>query len=444
MTADLSARSGPDARATGLRLGALFGPAVFGVTAAGVALPDISADLGSAPSLTVWVLTAHALALGIGTALFGRLSDSLGGRTALTVGGLLLAAGTALCLAAPGMGVLVTGRLLLASGSGAMSATALGLLGSVRPDQRATVLAVFGGALAVFSACATLAGGLVTELVSWRITVTLPALSLLAAPWCLRLAGRTGSGRSVDPLGAGCLATCAASLLVLLQAPVLALPVWAVALVAALSVIAGGATAWNVRRVPEGFVPRRLVTDRAFLLASAVGGCAYAGLFAAMYAVPQILVGTHGWDVLDVGLWLLPGAVAGGVLSRVAGRLVASGGARLVAGTTAAAFGAVLAAGAVGSGPALPVIGASLGFAAFSTVQVVVTGIMTLRLPPTERGGGLGLLNLAFFVSGGVGSALVGALAASVGPAAALAAVAALPLMGGALTFLLPAPPRRT
>ncbi|RKS08019.1 putative MFS family arabinose efflux permease [Nocardiopsis sp. Huas11] len=444
MTADLRTRPELGARSTGLRLGALFGPAVFGVTAAGVALPAVGADLGAAPSATVWVLTVHALALGIGTALFGRLSDTAGARVVLVCGAVLLLAGTVLCLTAPGLGVLVAGRFVLAAGSGAMSAAALGLVGAVRPEHRGTVLAVFGAAMAVCAACATLTAGVLTDLVSWRVTLVLPALSVFVAPLCLRLATRPGSDRPVDLPGAGLLAATSAAVLVLLQSSALGLSGPTVAVVAGLSVLGGAGTVLWVRRVPEGFVPRRLVTDRGFVVAAVAGGGIYAGLFAAMYAVPQVLVVEHGWDVLAVGMWLLPGAVAGAVLSRLAGGLAAGRGGRPLAAGTASAFGvALILAGGATSGPALSVVGASLGFAAFSAVQVVVTGTVSARLAAAERGAGLGLLNLAFFVIGGAGSALVGALAALLGPSVALAVVGVLPLLGGGLALLLPgAPPR--
>jgi DHA2 family metal-tetracycline-proton antiporter-like MFS transporter len=443
VTADLRTPSGLGARSTGLRLGALFGPAVFGVTAAGVALPAVSVGLGASSSATVWVLTVHALALGIGTALFGRLSDTVGTRAVLTVGAVLLLVGTALCLAAPTLGVLVAGRFVLAAGSGAMSAAALGLVGAVRSEHRATVLAVFGGAMAVFAACATLIAGVLTDLVSWRVTLALPALSVLAAPLCLRLATRPGSGAPVDLRGAGLLAATAAAVLVLLQSSALGLSGPTVAVIAVLCALGGVGTVLWVRRVPEGFVPRRLVTDRVFVVAAVAGGCVYAGLFAAMYAVPQVLVREHGWDVLAVGAWLLPGAVAGAVLTRLAGRLAAGRGGRPLAAGTAVAFGTALVLAGWATGPALTVAAASLGFAAFSVVQVVVTGTVSERLASAERGSGLGLLNLSFFVIGGAGSALAGALAAQVGQSVALAVVGVLPLAGGGLALLLPGAPGR-
>jgi MFS family permease len=107
---------------TALRLGALFGPSVFGVTAAAVALPEIARALHAGPAEVAWVLTAHALALGVGTAVFGRLADAWGVRAALLIAAAVLAAGAVVCAAAPSLGVLVAGRLVLAAGSGGTAA----------------------------------------------------------------------------------------------------------------------------------------------------------------------------------------------------------------------------------------------------------------------------------------------------------------------------------
>src|SRR5215208_651605 len=180
-------RADRGALVTGLRLGALFGPAVFGVTAAGVALPSIADALHATPASVTWVLRAHALALGVATALFGRLSDAWGVRATLVVGGLVLAAGAVICLTAPTLELLVAGRFVLASGSGAMMSGALALAASIDPDRRVPVLAWFGATMAVFAGGATLAGGVVTDAVCWRVTVVLPVLSLVGLVVCLPL-----------------------------------------------------------------------------------------------------------------------------------------------------------------------------------------------------------------------------------------------------------------
>lgn len=429
---------GISARSAGLRLALLFGPAVFGVTAAGVALPEVSAALGAPPSSVVWVLTAHALALGVGTALFGRLADSLGARRTLLIGAVLLVVGTVVCLVAPALGVVVAGRFVLAAGSGAMSAVALALAASSPPDRRPAVLMIFGAAMAFFAAGATLAGGVVTAGLSWRVTLVLPALSLAAVPLCLRLASaRTGSGRPMDLAGAGLLTLAAGSLLVLIQAPALVLPPTAVVVTAVLGLLGAGLLVARTVRRTDGFIPASLVTSGPYLLAVAVGSGVYAGLFAAMFGVPRILFDDYDWSVLEVGLWLLPGAVVAAVLSRMAGRRGTSVGVFLVTGTALAGALLLGAYALVGGGPALLVLGTSGALAAFAVTQVVMTGFVSPRVPLPQRGAGMGLLNLTFFLGGAVGSAAAGALFGVLGPAPGLAAVMVLPLLSGLLALAL-------
>ncbi|MFJ7064720.1 MFS transporter [Streptomyces sp. NPDC101115] len=445
MTTDQAVSTAPgqpttvlSARSAGLRYGALFGPAVFGVTAAGVALPDVARALNATPATAAWVLTAHALALGVGTALFGRLADAKGVRTSLLVGSLVLAVGTVVCLLAPNIGALVGGRFVLAAGSGAMTSGALALSASAPPADRPKVLGGFGATMAVFSASATLAGGVLTQWLTWRIALVLPALSLLAVPLCLRAAAaRAGSGRRLDLPGAVLLTVAAMSFLLLIQSYALGLAAplvigLAVALVVSLAGLVG-----RVRTVEGSFVPRRLVADRVFLRASLTGVGAYAGLFAAMYLVPQILVGGHGWSVLAVGTWLLPGAAVGAVLSRFAGKFAGGRAGSVMLGVIALAMAVVLALSAAVTNPTPLLVGASLGFAAFAVTQVITTALMSAHVEPALRGGAMGLLNLTFFVGGGVGSATAGALVKSMELTAVLAVVAVFPLVAAAAALTL-------
>jgi len=418
------------ARSTGVRLGSLFGPAIFGVTAAGVALPDVTRALGTSPSTAAWVLIAHALALGIGTALSGRLADSRGVRVTLLVGAGVLVAGAGICLSAQGIVALVIGRLVLATGSGATSASALVLASSSAPEERPKMLATFGATIAAFSAGATLAGGVVTEGLTWRLTVVLPVLSVLAVPFVLRLAKtRPGSNRKIDLAGAGILSVSAASFVILIQSSALELPAIAVAGLALALVVSASGLALRVTHVPEGFVQRWLITDTTFLRAMVTGVGVFAGLFGSMYAAPQFLVREHGWSILSVGTWLLPGAVIGAILSRLASRLAAAGGGALIAATALSSAALFFLAGLIDSS-LLVICAVSLGFAAFASTQVVATGLLSARIDPAQRGGGVALLNLTFFVGGGAGSAVAGALAKSFSLTTVIAAIAIFPLLG--------------
>ncbi|RVX40733.1 putative MFS family arabinose efflux permease [Nonomuraea polychroma] len=425
-----------------IRLGTLFGPAVFGVTAAGVALPEVALALRAGPAVA-WVLTVHALALGIGTAVFGRLADSWGVRAALAVGSFVLAAGTLACFAAPNLGLLIAGRLVLAAGSGAMTSCALALLAAADTAERPKLLATYGGIMAIFAAGATLAGGIATTWLSWRVTLVLPALSLLAVPFCVPLATRRGSRRPIDAIGAALLTLAVSSLVLLIQSQALSLPLGAVAAIGGVVALCALGLNRRVRRRPEGFVPLPVATDAGFWLAALIGTGVYGGLFAMMYAAPQILGKTYGWAVLSIGFALLPGAVLGAVSSRRASRLGTVTSRRLLAGVAAATAAAMAIAGTAGGGPYILVAATSLALASFAVTQVVITGEMSARLPIPRRGAGMGLLNLTFFVGGGIGSAVAGALAPWMGLPGSVAATACFPLIAAVVALTRVRPPRQ-
>jgi len=352
----------------------------------------------------------------------------------------LLAAGIVTCYLASSLPALVAGRILLACGSGAGIATALALAACVPARHRPRVLAGFGGVIAVFAAASPLAAGAVTAAASWRVALVLPALSLLAIPACMPLARlRGGTGRAVDIAGAALLTIAASALLMLIQAPLLHLPSQATVAIALVGVLAIVRLVIRVRRRPDGFVPR-LVAGSGFIRPAAIGAGVYAASFASMYAVPQILHQEHGWSVLTVGFALLPGAVAGALLSRLAGRLTGRAGSLVLA--AAAAVFAVLLAGAALTGPALALAaGASAGFAAYAAVQVILTAQVAAAVPDTQRGAALGLLALSYFVGGAAGSATAAALSRPLGLGGAVAVVAGAALVAGVLALTLhPAP----
>jgi MFS transporter, DHA2 family, metal-tetracycline-proton antiporter len=418
-------------RGVGLWLGGLYGPATFGVAATAVALPTMTMALGQPAGRMVWLLTGYALALGVGTAVAGRLCDALGIRLTLWAGAGLLAVGAAVCLVGATLPVLVVGRVGLAAGSGAMITCAVSLAANIDVGRRPRAVGHLGAVMAACSATATLAGGLAAHIGAWRLALVLPTLSLAMVPACLGLAPPSPAvRRPVDPVGALLLTGAAVGVLTLIQAHSLQL---SLSLVAALAVLCPAAVAaLALRRRSDGFIPRVLATNRPFLRLCVIGAGAYAGLFATMAAVPPLLAARYGWSALTIGAWLLPGAVLGAVAARAASRHRHGPG--VVAGTTAG-LAAALVAAAVLDGPVPLLNAAALGFAAAAATQVVLAGRLTAAVPAGFRGAGTGLLMLAEFVGGAAGAAAATALSGPLGVARALAVVAAFPTVSTALAL---------
>ncbi|WP_020674100.1 MFS transporter [Amycolatopsis nigrescens] len=429
----------PGAAQTGVRVGLLIGPMVFGVSAGGLALPNAAAALHIDPSATAWLLAAYALTQGTGTALFGRLSDAKGVHRTLATGVVLLLAGVLACVLAPSLGVLIAGRLVLGAGAGAMTAAGL-FLGATSPDEdRGVVLATMAATMSAFVGSGTIVGGLVTSALSWRVTLVLPALSLIGVLLCLRLAAsRAGrSGKPVDAVGAGLLVVTAAGILVLIQAKTLQLPAVVVGVTAVVTVLTAAGLALRVRSRPAGFLPRDLVAVPVFRAAAAIGFGAFGGLYAILFAAPQILVRGHGWTVLVAGLTLLPPAVLGAALSRMAGRMAARTGSYPLLTVVGALFAVALAAAALtGGSVAATIVAVTVGLAAFGISQALLIAQVSTAAPPALRGAATGMLQLAHVIGGAIGSAVIGALSLSFGVSDALLPIALLPLAGAVIAAL--------
>lgn len=419
-------------------LGILWGLAAMGTSATSVVLGPLSQDLGLSTAGSAWVLTSFALALAASTAVWGRVADSVGTRTPFLVGGVMLAIGAGLSSLAPSFELLVLGRLLQGLGAGAipvLSTTTLSARYS-GPD-RSVALGRSNSVVLVLTSLGPLLGGTIGVLVGWRGSVLLPVLALALLPVAYRLAPSRGTGARVDALGAGLVASAAAAVLVTVQtvgqpgpitvgSAVLAVPLLALVVV-------------RVRRHPNGFVPLAVVREDVVVRAGVAAAAMPVVYFAGLVAVPLVLAG-QGWDPMQNGLLLLPGALMGALVSfngaRVVGRLGRRGTA--VLGLLLSTVGALVAA-AVGFSPWL----AGLGFVGLSTgyalAQPSLVGSVAAAVPGEVRGAALGLFTLVFFTGSGLGSALVGGLGDLVTLPGALALASVAPAF--AVVVLLTARP---
>ena len=439
-----AARAGASPAATptraGLILGGLTAPTALGISAPAVTLPQLAVDLALPTSQTAWVLAAYALVLAVATALSGRLGALRGLRSMLLAGVLLLVVGSILAAAANSLFLLVAGRAVQGGGAGAVTIAALGTIGArYTAGDAAKALGALTAVIAGLSGAGSLIGGAMTEVVGWRAVVALPALSLLSLPAALRLAPSqpTATGR-LDVWGALLVTVVTASVVVLLQARSTGLTVPAVLGLLAVAAAASGALARHAGRRPEGFLPRQLVRNGAFLQHAAVGFTLFAPYLAMLFAAPLMLAARYGWSPLRMGLVLLPAAVCAVAVSRGVGGVLP----RLGAARTAAALGLLSGAGllvaAVSDSAFATVFGLAAAISGFAGGQVTLLSAVPGLVAPALRSTAIALFNLVFIVGGSVGSAAAGGLANAFSLTVAMAVLSAIPLLGAALAWRLP------
>src|SRR5690242_5864384 len=159
-------------------------------TIVATALPTVVADLGGAGHQS-WVVTSYLLASTIVTAVVGKLGDTFGRKRVFQVAILVFLAGSVLCGLAGSMTMLVASRALQGFGGGAITVTAVAVIGEVIPlRERGRYQGALGAVFGVTTVVGPLLGGFFTDQLSWRwafwinvpVAVVVIAVAVVAIP----------------------------------------------------------------------------------------------------------------------------------------------------------------------------------------------------------------------------------------------------------------------
>jgi MFS family permease len=421
---------------TAVLLGLLIAPSALGVSTTAVALPTISADLGLSHPEAAWVLAGYTLAQAILVALFGRMADIRGNRVILLIGGALIAAGTVFTVASQGFASLLAGRLLQGAGVAAAPVAGFGIAAALfEGSNRAKAVGMISAVLAVISGSGSLIGGLLTDGLSWRAVVVVPALTLPAIAATLHLASTEGtqSGR-VDAVGAALVVVLASCVVLLLEAPSIDFAAWVLIALAGLAAAAALLLAQRIRRLPDGFIPAAVIRSRRYVLGALAALTLFGAYVAMLFAAPSLLLQDHDWTPTQIGLALLPAAVMGALTARAVGHAIGRRDPFRLTATLALVSAAGLGlAGAADGSPVATTLGLGMALAGFMSAQVALVDRVPLMVEHEVRSIATGVFILIFLIGGAMGSAAVAGLTDPLGLAGAVAAVAALPASGAVL-----------
>src|SRR6266849_972437 len=181
---------------------------VVDMTIVNVALPSIQRDLGFSQSGLAWVINAYLIAFGGLLLLAGRLGDLFGRKRVYLAGLAIFIAASVLCGLSFSQPMLIAARFIQGIGGAVSSAVLLAMIVSLfpKPDELAKAFGVFSFIASAGAAIGLLAGGLITQAVSWHwiFFVNVP-IGLVTAALSIRLlASDRGIGieKGVDVLGA--------------------------------------------------------------------------------------------------------------------------------------------------------------------------------------------------------------------------------------------------
>ncbi|WP_410595575.1 MFS transporter [Amycolatopsis sp. lyj-23] len=410
-------------------------PMYVALGAPSVALPTIGRALGVPFGATAWILAAWSLTSALAMPVAGRLMGRWNPFQVLVTGVIALVGGSALAGVAPTLPVVIIGRLSGGAGAGATVIAVFAAATALPGRERTRTLGIIAVASATASGSGTLLGGAVTAWLGWRAALAVPVVALpllLAALPSRRALTRTtgGSGAPFDIVGAAVLSVLAGSVIILLQAHSVGLPAAVIVVVAAAGALAAAELWRRVRKTPDGFVPRRVVTTRGFPATGLIGGTVYSGYYGVLFLAPSLIEQATGGGALEAGLLLVPAAACSVLTGRLIGALTGRvTGWQLSAGLAAVTVAGVLVVAAF-TGPIPVIIGTALTVCGFAGAQAVLVGLATDLVATDDRDTAQGLLNFMNALGGGIGPAAVAGLSGIVPVPAALALLAALPLCG--------------
>jgi EmrB/QacA subfamily drug resistance transporter len=390
-------------------------------TVVATAMPTVVAALGGL-NIYSWVFSAYLLTFTISVPIWGRLSDMYGRRSFYLIAIGLFLLGSALCGQARSMTFLIIARAIQGLGGGGVFPIGLTIVGEIYSlEQRARMQGLFSGVWGFASIVGPLAGGIITDLLSWRwvFYVNLPfgfaAIALIYAN--LKEKSEPGRSHAIDYGGVVTLSASLTFLLVgLIRAgkrgtfvdpALLSLFVLAFVLFAVFIVIE--------RRAAEPLLPISLFETRAFRVCSGVGFLAGMGLFGSISFIPLFVQGVLFGSATQAGSALTPLMLGWVVFSIISGRLLLKLGYRpVVIGGMAFFMAGFLGLSRMGPTsayadllPSMAVLGAGMGLAMVA-ILLAVQNTVPRRLMGTATSA-----NLFFRTIGGtVGVAIMGSVMA--------------------------------
>jgi EmrB/QacA subfamily drug resistance transporter len=392
-------------------------------TIVNVALPAMQRDLGLRLSSLQWVVAGYALSYASLMLVGGKLADAYGRRLLFMIGMAGFTAASLACGLAPDGGTLVAARVGQGVAAALMSPATLSIIAAAFPPrQRGTAIGIWAGTSALALAIGPLAGGLITEHLSWHwiffVNVPVGGVGLLAARVLVdESRDQTHERLDLPGLGTSSLGLFALTY-GLIEANTYGWGSQRIVAAFAVATLSLAAFLWLERSQRAPLLHLELFRDRTFLGANLAVMLVTLSMFGVFFFVSLYLQNVRGFSAVQAGASFLPLTVLIVIVAPIAGRLADRVGSRwlMTTGMLCLSGHLVLLARLQADSSYLSILPAMIvGGLGMAVVMTPASAAAMKAVPVDKAGVGSGVLNTFRQVGGAVGIALMGAIVAAAG-----------------------------
>jgi len=299
-----------------------------------VAIPHLMTDLGVEASVAQWLTTAFLLTMAVVIPITGFLLQRLNTRPMFLLAMSVFTVGTLLCAVAPGIELLIAGRVVQAVGTAIMMPLLMTtVMTLVTPEARGKTMGNISIVMSVAPAIGPTIGGFILANLEWRwIFILVLPIAVGALVLGYRKIQNVSTPRyaPLDILSVVLSALAFGGLIYGLSSfgesfahtgEPSAIPVWAPVAVGAVAMAVFVWRQLGLQNDNKALLDLRVFQSRNYSVSVGLMLIAMMALFGTVILLPIYTQRVLGLDALQTGLLLLPGGLIMGLLGPVVGRL---------------------------------------------------------------------------------------------------------------------------
>lgn len=312
--------------------------AILNETLLNVALPKIMNDFGIAPSTAQWLTTGYLLIIGVLIPVTAYLIQRFTTRS-LFLGAMgMFTVGTFVAAIAPGIEVLLIGRILQAAGTGLLFPLLTNVVFSIVPiEKRGSAMGTIGIVITFAPAIGPTLSGIIVEHFSWRVLfyAILPiALFVIIFAYMMLKNVTETTKPKIDPISLLLSTLGFGGIVYGFSSSGEGNGGWSsneVLVPIAIGVVSLILFTWRQLTISQPLLDLRTFKYNIFRMSTLIMMIVMMAMFSAMMLLPIFLQNALGYSPLEAGLIMLPGGIVMGIMSPITGRLFDKFGAKWLA-----------------------------------------------------------------------------------------------------------------